>query len=102
MVVKQIGGGGEFNQVRGQLQNMKTLKIITFNIAIKYEYAVAVFDDPAFARKMVEQENKKGNMNIKFSSKINGAVEKFPGLRKDVITKIIIKKLQKAGAKIQK
>ena len=55
MVLKQVKGGGEFNQIRGEIQNMKTLKIITFNIAIKYEYAVATFDDPAFARKMVRQ-----------------------------------------------
>ena len=98
----KAGGGGEFNQIRGQIQNIKTLKIINFVISIKDNYAVAVFDDPSFARKMVKQENKSGNMNIKFSSKINGAIEHYPGQTKDEISRIMLKKLKKAGAKIQK
>jgi len=98
----QTTGGGDYNNIKGQIQNFKTLKIISFNISIKDEYAVAVFSDPSFARKMVKNENKHGNNNIKFSDKINGAVEKFPGMKKDEITKLMIKKLQKGGAKISK
>ena len=95
-------GGGDYNMIRGEIQNFKTLKIISFNVAIKDNYAVAIFSDPSFARKMVKNENKHGNNNIEFSSTINGAVEKFPGMKKDEITKVMTKKLQNAGAKISK
>jgi hypothetical protein len=93
---------GAFNQIKGSLQNMKTLKIVIFQIVIKNHYAVAVFDDPAFARKMVKQENKHGNNNIKFDDKINGVIEFFPMNNKEEITKLMIKKLNNAGAKLQR
>lgn len=98
----QTNGGGDFNVVKGQLQNFRTLKVVNFQIVIKDQYAVASFDDPTFARKMVESENKAGNLNIKYSKPINSAIEKFPGKKKDEITKIIIKKLQASGANITK
>jgi hypothetical protein len=91
-----------YNVVKGQLQNFKTLKIVNFQVVVKDQYAVASFDDPSFARKMVEQENRHGNTNIKFSKPINSAIEKFPGKKKDEITKLICKKLKQSGANITK
>ena len=69
---------------------------------VKDQYAVASFDDPAFARKMVRQENRAGNNNIKYSSQINSAIEKYPGKTKEQIAKIVGKKLRDGGAKLQK
>jgi len=94
--------GKEFNIIRGEIQNLKTLKIISFQISIKNHYAVAVFSDPAFARKMVKHENKAGNKNIRFSDRINGAVEYYPLKDKDEISRIMLKKLRDGGAKIHK
>jgi len=92
----------EFLTIRGEMQNAKTLKVVAFQIVIKDGYAVASFNDPYFARKMVQQENRAGNMNIKYSSQINSAIEKYRGQDKDEIAKIIGRKLRDAGAKVQK
>ena len=100
--LQTTGGDGDFNVVKGQIQNFKTLKIINFQVVIKDKYAVASFDDPSFARKMVENENRHGNQNIRYSKQINSAIEKYPGKKKDEITKLIIKKLQSSGANITK
>ena len=95
-------GGDDFITIRGELQNFNTLKVTVFQIVIKDGYAVASFEDPNFARKMVKQENRAGNNNIKYSAKINSAVEKFPGKSAKEIAKIMQKKLQDAGAKLRK
>jgi len=92
----------DFNVLRGTMQNLRTLKTVNFQIVITDGYAVASFDDSAFARKMVAQENKAGNNNIKFSKQINSAIEKYPGKNKLEITKILGKKIQNAGGKLQK
>jgi hypothetical protein len=96
------GKGGDFNIVKGQLQNFKTLKIICFQLIIRDEYAVFSADDPSLARKLVEKENKHGNNNIKFSSQINSAIEYFKGKKKDEITIELVKKLKASGANITK
>jgi len=98
----QTPGGDDFVVIRGQLQNFNTLKIINFQIVVKDQYAVASFDDPAFARKMVKQENRKGNHNIKYSDKINSAIEHYPNKTKNEIAKILAKKLRDGGAKLQR
>lgn len=98
----QTGGDDDFITIRGQLQNFNTLKIINFQIVIKDQYAVASFDDPYFARKMVKNENRHGNNNIKFNAVINSAIEKYPGKNKNEIAKIVAKKLKDGGAKLQK
>ena len=98
----QVPGGNDFNVIKGQLQNFRTLKVVNFQIVVKDNYAVASFDDPSFARKMVAQENKAGNLNIKYSKPINSAIEKYPGKKKDEISKIILKKLKQTGANITK
>ena len=99
---QQATGGDDFIVIRGQLQNLSTLKIIIFQIVVKDQYAVASFDDPAFARKMVKQENRHGNRNIRYSKKINSAIEHFPNKTKNEIAKIVGKKLKDGGAKLQK
>lgn len=98
----QTPGGDDFITIRGQMQNSTTLKIISFQIVIKDQYAVASFDDPYFARKMVKQENRHGNRNIRYSEKINSAIEHYPNKTKNEIAKIIGKKLKDGGAKLQK
>ena len=98
----QAKGDDDFIAIRGQMQNANTLKIIKFQIVIKDQYAVASFDDPYFARKMVKQENRHGNNNIKYAQKINSAIEKFPDKTKEQIAKIVGKKLRDGGAKLQK
>lgn len=91
-----------FNVVRGQFQETRNLNIINFQITILDEYAIASFDDPLFAKKLVRVDNKAGNSNIKFNPKINSAIEYFPGKKKDEITKIIITKLKALpGAKVR-
>lgn len=96
------GGNEDFNEIRGQLQNLRSLKLINFQVVIKDERAVSVFDDPAFARKMVKKEQKRGNKNISFVQKLNGAVEIYPNMNKEEITKKILKSLQSSGANITK
>ena len=98
----QTGGNNDFIVIRGELQNFKTLKIIVFQIVIRDNYAVASFNDPNFAKKMVKQENRAGNNNIKYSKVINSAIEKYPGKTKEQIAKIVGKKLKNGGAKLQK
>lgn len=98
----QAKGGDDFIVIRGQIQNQNTLKIINFQIVFKDNFAVASFDDPYFARKMVKNENRNGNNNIKYSAQINSAIEKFPGKKKEEIAKIVGKKLKDGGAKLQK
>lgn len=98
----QTSGDDDFITIRGQLQNFSTLKIVTFQIVIKDQYAVASFDDPYFARKMVKQENRAGNRNVRYSDKINSAIEHFPNKTKKEIAKMIGKKLRDGGAKLQK
>ena len=98
----QTSGGDDFITIRGQIQNATTLKIIVFQIVIKDQYAVASFDDPYLARKMVKQENRAGNRNVRYSEKINSVIEHFPNKTKNEITKIIGKKLKDGGAKLQK
>lgn len=92
----------DFNVVRGQFEETRTLKIINFQITILDEYAVASFDEPNFAKKLVRIDNKAGNMNVKFNPKINSAIEFFKGKNKNEITKIIITKLRALpGAKVK-
>lgn len=97
----QTPGGDDFITIRGQLQNFSTLKIVAFQIVIKDQYAVASFDDPYLARKMVKQEVIHGNRNIRYSDKINSAIEHFPNKTKKEIAKIVGKKLKDGGAKLQ-
>jgi len=100
---QQLATGGEdFIVLRGEMQNFSTLKVIVFQIVIKDNYAGASFNDPALARKMVKDENRAGNNNIRYSSKINSAIERFPGKTKEEIAKIIGKKLRDSGAKIKR
>lgn len=92
----------DFITIRGNLQNNKTFKITAFQVVIKDNYAVASFNDPYFAHKMVRSENKAGNKNIRYSEQINSAIEKYPGKTKEEIAKIVGKKLRDGGAKLQK
>ena len=94
--------GNSYIVIRGQLQNFKTMKITNFQIVIRDNYAVASFNDPYFARKMVRDENRHGNNNIKYSEQINSAIEHYPGKTKEEIAKIVGKKLRDGGAKLQK
>jgi len=94
--------GNSYIVIRGQLQNFKTMKITNFQIVIRDNYAVASFSDPYFARKMVREENRQGNNNIKYSKQINSAIEHYPGKTKEEIAKIVGKKLRDGGAKLQK
>jgi len=92
----------DYNVIKGQLQNFKTFEIVNFNVIIRDESALAVFDKPSFARKMVKHEQKRGNKNISFVQRMGGVLEVYPGKDKETITKILIKKLKSSGAKIQK
>lgn len=99
----QTPGDKDFNVIRGQFQDLKTLSIINFQFTILNEYAIASFDSPTFAQKLVKSDNDAGNKNVRYAPKINSAIEKFPGKTRDEITKIIINKLnQLPGAKIKK
>jgi len=95
-------GEDDFIVIRGEMQNFKSLKIVTFQIVVKDQYAVASFNDPYFARKMVREEIRHGNKYIKYSEQINSAIEHFPGKQKNKIAKIIGQKLKDGGAKLQK
>ena len=92
----------KFNVLRGQFQDLKSLKIINFQITILDGYAVASFDDPAFAKKLVKTDNEGGNKNVKYSSKINSAIEAYKGKDRNEITKIMINKFRKRIGKIKK
>lgn len=95
-------GNNDFIVLRGELQNFRTLKVTPFQVVVKDGYAVATFKEFGLAKKMVKEENRKGNMNIKYNQTINSAIEKFPGKKKEEIAKIIGKKLKDGGAKLQK
>jgi len=100
--VQAYGDDGKYNSIKGQLQHFKTLKIVSFQILISNEQAMALFSDASFARKMVKQEQRAGNKNISYVEKAKGVLEIYPGKTKDEITKILIKKLRNAGAKLEK
>lgn len=92
----------KFNVLRGQFQDLKSLEIINFQVTILDGYAVASFDKPNFAKKLVKSDNESGNNNVKYSSKINSAIEAYKGLDRNEITKIMIKKLNSLpGAKVK-
>jgi len=90
----------KFNVIKGQLQNLRTLKTTNFMVVIRDGYAVASFDDPSFAKKMVRQEESAGNKNVRYHAHLNSAIEKYPDKSRQEITKIITKKLKESGANI--
>ncbi len=98
----QANGGEDFIVLRGEMQNFQTMKITAFQIVVKDQYAVASFSDPYLAKKMAQHETKAGNNNIKYSEKINSAIEKYPGKTKEEIARTIGKKLKEQGAKLRK
>lgn len=98
----QAPSGGEWNVIKGQLRDFSTNNVFNFEVRIKDEVAMVYADDRNFIRKMVRTENRKGNMNIAKVPGQNLAVEKFPGKKKDEITKDLLKKLKAGGANITK
>ena len=96
------GGDDKFITIRGELQNFRTLRVTPFQIIIKDNYAVASFIKKNFARKMVRNEIRHGNKNIKYNQVIDSAIEHYPGKNKEQIAKIVGKSLREGGAKIKK
>lgn len=92
----------EYNVINGQLQNFRTLKVITFKVLISDEKAMSLFDDVSFAKKLVKDQQKKGNKNITYVEKFKGALEVYEGMNKNQITKKILQELKDIGAKIDK
>ena len=97
----QANGGEDFITIRGELQNFSSLKVSTFQVVIKDEYAVASFSENNLAKKMVKDEVRHGNINIKYSAVIDSAIEHYPRKTKEYIAKVVAKKLKDGGAKLQ-
>lgn len=96
----------DFDKIQASLIERKGKKRVNFEVYINNGVAIFVSNNQKFTERMVENENAKGNGNIRLQYQpigkiyVAAAVEHFEGMSKDEVKKKVIRQLGKAGAKL--
>ena len=75
---------------------------VAFLIRIVDGIAVTKYSDNRLAREVWRREFKSGNKNISYQERLSCTVEKYPGMSKEQISKVLIKFFEQHNATFKK